>query len=168
MQIAAQAQTLLLLNACCGNMLQQHLLKCNLIVTQGRALQRGAYVIYTTNYYTYRAYLCHDCTSIQCDSIRFDWNCFRSAYEIFNKALNVAPKTLKKPRLICVTQQQLKQEQSKRNEGETAKGTTLIKGKIACMTRRVFTSFVSVSQLKVASTRTHTATLPHTHSQTHA
>lgn len=164
MQIAAQAQTLLLLNVCCGNMLQQHLLKCNLIVTQGRALQRGAYVIYTTNYYTYRAYLCHDCTSIRCDSIRFDWNCLRSAYEIFNKA----PKTLKKPRLICVTQQQLKQEQSKRNEGERAKGTTLIKGKIACMTRRVFTSFVSVSQLKVASTRTHTATLPHTHSHTHA
>jgi len=40
------------------------------------------------------------------DMLKFHLKCLRSAYEIFNKALNVTPKTLTKCRLICVTQQQ--------------------------------------------------------------
>jgi len=53
---------------------------------------------------------------------------------------------------------------------EVETGTTLIKkGKIVCMTRRVFTSFVSVSQLKLETQiHTHEHTHTHTHTHTHA
>lgn len=90
MQIAAQAQTLLLLNACCGNMLQQHLLKCNLIVTQGRALQRGAYVIYTTRI-TIHIVRISAMTALPFDAIRFD--SIEIAWEVLMKYLTSAENT---------------------------------------------------------------------------
>jgi len=48
--------------------------------------------------------------------LKFHSKRLRSAYEIFNKALNVTPKTLTKCRLICVTQHQQQQQQEPEQE----------------------------------------------------